>query len=99
VGTDTACTDDSVVGLLSVHKYRRVLFWVYPGSLVFGEGAHVAPECSTRDVRGMRVVIEAVDYSFGSPWWWRRWPLLFSKGGMDMAADAAGSTLVPLCWG
>jgi hypothetical protein len=77
----------------------RFFFWVYPGSLVFGEGAHVAPESSTRDVGGTRAAIEAVVYSFGLPRWWRRWPLIFSRGGMDMAVDAAGSTSVPLCWG
>jgi hypothetical protein len=50
VGPDAAFADDSAVGPLSVHKYRRVLFWVYPGSLVFGEGVDAMPECSAGDV-------------------------------------------------
>jgi hypothetical protein len=44
-------------------------------------------------------VIEAVVCSFGSPRWWRRWPLFYSAGSTDLAADAASDTSVPLCWG
>jgi hypothetical protein len=70
VRTDTACADDSAVGPLSVHRYRRVHFWVYLGSLVFGEGVDAAPKSSAGDVGGTRAAIEAVVYSFGLPRWW-----------------------------
>jgi hypothetical protein len=96
---DATCADDHVVGSMSVHKYRRVRVWFYPGSLVFGEGSDAAPEGSTRGVWGTRATIEVVVYSFGSPWWWQRWPLFYNAGGTDMAADAASDTSVPLCWG
>jgi hypothetical protein len=92
VGTDAACADDSTVGPLSVHMYRRVRFWVYPGSMVFGEGVDATPEGFAGDVWGTRAMIEAVVYIFGFPQWWRRWPLFFSRCSTDMATDAAGST-------
>jgi hypothetical protein len=57
------------------------------------------PEGSAGDVGGMRATIEVVVDSFGSPRWWRRWPLLLGRGDTDMAADAASDTSVPLCWG
>jgi hypothetical protein len=76
MGADAACVDDRVVGPLSVHRCKRVCIWLDPGSLVFGEGADVAPEGSARDSRGTRATLEAVVFSFGSPRWWRRWPLL-----------------------
>jgi hypothetical protein len=99
MGTDAACVDDRVVGSVSVHRCRRVHLWVDPSSLVFGEGVDVVPEGFAGDVGGTRATFEAVVFSFGSPRWWQRWPLLFHKGGTDMATDAAGDTAVPLCWG
>jgi hypothetical protein len=47
----------------------------------------------------MRAMVEAVVYSFASSRWWRRWRILFSRGGTGVAVDAAGDTAVPLCWG
>ena len=99
MGTDATCTNSSAVGSLSVHRCRRVCIWVDPSGMVLGEGADVAPEGVIGDAGGTRATIEAVVYSFGSPRWWRRWPLLFSRGGRDMVTDAAGYTSVPLCWG
>ena len=96
MGADVTCADDRVVGSMSVHRYRRVRIWFYLGSLVFGEGVDVVPEGSTRGAWGTRVATEVVVCSFGSPRWWRRWPLFFSAGGTDMAADAAGDSSVPL---
>jgi hypothetical protein len=64
-----------------------------------GEGADVAPEGAARGTRGTRAALEAVVTDFGSPRWWRRWTLLHCGGSADMAADAAGYTPVPLCWG
>jgi hypothetical protein len=57
------------------------------------------PKGSTGDAGGARAVVEAVVDSFSSSRWWRRWPLLFDRGDMDMAADVVGDTSVPLCWG
>jgi hypothetical protein len=99
LGVDAAHADGSVVGPLSVHRCRRVCIWVHPGGLVLREGADVAPEGFTGDVGGARAVIEAVVDHFASSRWWRRWPLLFSRGDRDMVADAAGDTSIPLCWG
>jgi hypothetical protein len=97
MGDYTACTDDRTVGPLSVHRCRGVCIWLNPGSLVFGEGADAVPTGSTRGAWGMRATIEVVVYSFGSPQWWRRWPLFYGAGGVDMVADVAGHTSVPLC--
>jgi hypothetical protein len=57
------------------------------------------PEGYDGDVGGTRAMIEVVVDIFGSPRWWRRWPLLLGRSGTDMAADAASDTSVPLCWG
>jgi hypothetical protein len=70
MGAYTVRMDDRTVGPLSVYRYQRVCFWLDPGSLVFGEGAYVAPEGSSRGARGMRSTLEAVVISFGSPRWW-----------------------------
>jgi hypothetical protein len=42
---------------------------------------------------------EAVVTDFGLPRWWKRRALLYCACSADMAADAAGYTSVPLCWG
>jgi hypothetical protein len=98
-GAYSSCVDDRVVGSMSIHRYRRVHVRLDPGSLVLGEGVDATPKGTTRGARGTRATLEAVVCSFGSPRWWRRWPLLYSVGGIDMAADVAGDTSIPLCWG
>jgi hypothetical protein len=67
--------------------------------MILREGVDVAPEGFTGDVGGARAAIEAVIDHFSLSWWWKRWPLIFNRGGQDMAADVAGYTSVPLCWG
>jgi hypothetical protein len=84
---------------MSVDRYRGVCVWLHPGGLFLGEGADVVPEGATRGTRGTRAALEAVVISFGSPWWWRRQALFYGAGDADMAADVAGHTAVPLCWG
>jgi hypothetical protein len=99
MGVDTARADDHAVGLLSIHRYRRVFFWLDPGSLVSGEGADAEPMGSSRGTWGMRASIEVVVHDFGSPRWWRGRALFHGAGNTDLAVDAAGHTAVPLCWG
>jgi hypothetical protein len=74
-------------------------FRLYPGSLVSGEGVDAAPTGSSRGAWGARASTEVVVSDFGSPRWWRRRALLHGAGGTDLAADAAGHTSIPLCWG
>jgi hypothetical protein len=38
-----------------------------------------------------------VDY-FGSPQWWKGWPLFYNGGVAGVAEDAAGDTVVPIRW-
>jgi hypothetical protein len=56
MGAYTACADDHTIGPFSVHRYRRVCFWLDPGSLVFREGVDVVPEGSARGAWGTRAM-------------------------------------------
>jgi hypothetical protein len=76
-----------------------VFFRVHPSGLVSREGVDVVPEDSIGGAWGVRATVEAVVNCFASPWWWRRWPLLFCIGDASMAADVTGDLTLPLCQG
>jgi hypothetical protein len=99
LGDYAACEDGGVVGPLSVHRYGGVFLRVHPSGLVSREGVDVAPEDSIGCSWGARAVVEAMVDCVASSWWWRRWPLIFRRGGAGMATDATGDFMLPLCGG
>jgi hypothetical protein len=99
LGAYTTREDGGAVGPLPVHRYGGFCLWVHPGGLVSGEGADVAPEDSIGCAWGARAATEAVVERVATSWWWRGWSLFYCRGGAGLAVDAAGDTLVSLCWG
>ena len=99
MGAYVACEDGGAVGPPLVHGYGGVSLRVHPSGLVSREGVDVAPEDSIGGIWGTRAAVEVVVDCFALPWWWKRWPIPFCRGGAGMEIDAIGDIMVPLCRG
>jgi len=96
LGIDATLQDGEVARQVSCCGLKGVFLWVHLGCMVFGEGAHVAPESFIRHPGYVRVATEAVSDNFGSPWWGGGWPLFYDRGCMGVASDSTDHTPDPI---